>query len=128
MLSKMLRNEIGPGFDIEPQSDRIKLTYREPGTATRSAATLQLSWNATSSGEVMEIAKKLRQYMEEQNTTLAKAYRFHHELEFPTNGGGLDWKAITTAFLQDRRNLKYKASTQRGYWLVCDNLLTLMDG
>ena len=59
--------------------------------------------------------------MEEQNTKLAKAYRFHRERESPTIGGGLDWKTITTVFLEDRLSLDYKVSTQCGYRLVYDN-------
>ena len=110
----------------EPQPDWIKLTYREQGTAKRSAATLALNWNAATACEDVEVVRTLRQVMEEQNTKLAKAYSFHRERESPAIGGGLDWKAITTVFLEDRLSLNYKVSTQRGSRLVCDKFLVLM--
>lgn len=74
-LRRLLRANHGKGWGIKPQSDRIKLTYREPGTAKRSAASLDLHWNGRSSGDMMEIARKLKQWMEEQDLTLANAYR-----------------------------------------------------
>ena len=127
-LRKTLRDSNGRGWGIEPQSDRIKITYREPGTAQRSAATLDLGWTASSSGDVMETVRTLRQLMEDQNTTLAKAYRFYRERHFPSFGGALNWVAITTAFMDDLRSKKYRASTRRGYQFVCDKALEIMDG
>ena len=100
-LRRTLRDSNGRGWGIEPQSDRIKVTYREPGTAQRSAATLDLDWAASSSGDVVETVRTLRQLMEEQNTTLAKAYRVHRQNTLLTIGGGLNWAAITSAFMKD---------------------------
>ena len=125
-LRKMLRANHGQGWDIEPQSDRIKLTYRDPETAKRSAATLELNWNGSSSGDVMEIAKKLRQWMEEQDLTLANAYKQFRQNEIPSIGGCLNWIAVTNAFMNDRHVLRYRASTRSHVQFACDGLLEMM--
>ena len=41
-LRKIIRANRGPGWGVESRSDRIKITYREPETAKRSAAILEL--------------------------------------------------------------------------------------
>ena len=57
-LRKTLRSSNGGGWGVESQSDCIKVTYRQPGIAQRSAATLDSDWTASSSGDVVETVRK----------------------------------------------------------------------
>ena len=51
-----------------------------------------------------EMVKALRQVMERQNTTLAKAYHLIGQHTLAKIGGGLNWLAITNGFLDDCRS------------------------
>ena len=57
-LRKTLKIINGGGWGVESQSDCIKVTYRQPGIAQRSAATLDSDWTASSSGDVVETVRK----------------------------------------------------------------------
>lgn len=74
------------------------------------------------------MVKALRQVMERQNTTLAKAYKLHRQNTLPTiGGGGLNWLAITNAFLDDLRSKGFKDATIRLYKRPCDGLMELIE-
>ena len=64
--------------------------------------------------------------MEEQDLTLANAYKQFRQNETPSIGGCLNWIAITHAFMEDRRGLRYRASTRSHYQFACNGLLELM--
>ena len=90
-----------------PVQIKLPLTKADPNhwvtrlRRTLRDSTIDLDWAASSSGDVVETVRTLRQLMEEQNTTLAKAYRVHRQNTLLTIGGGLNWAAITSAFMKD---------------------------
>lgn len=98
VLRSQIKLEHGKGWTVVEQSDRVKLTRRDPIDGSRSSVMLDLPWAPSSATKVLNAIASLRERMETCGVSLRAAHDVHDGKSSEPDGS-LDWERTAHRFL-----------------------------